>query len=276
MKKLAIIGIMLLVIGAIAAALAIPALAKGSHNDRTSHVCENCTEAAPWHDMQGFGGWLDEEGLESLDSSDLAPLRGQMQGIAQRLGNMKGRLQNAIPAMKQMGRRLAERSFPQQGALVKIYGVGDDEFKGITFNGDEVAVLVSDETEYHDPFNADAGFGDLAEDTIVRVTGARDNGTIKALNVFFKPEAMHRVGSRGTVADVSETSLTIIQPNGNEVTCVLTNETNIRFWEDGQTEIAVGDKMWGVGWKKDFSTENAIATRIIDFGPEAPGTAETQ
>lgn len=237
-KRLVVIGAILLALAAASAAIAVPAFAGGPAQDDGSPP--NRSTCAP---RQG--------GVPS-------PLR----GLRQHMGGNP----NVRCGFAWMARCFKPHHLPRKGALIKIESVGESEFQGWTFNGDPVTVNVDDETVYVNPLEDEASLSDLTEGTIVRVRGAREDGTVNARWVFIVPENMHRLPCRGVVDEVSEEALTVTCCNGRTVEYLLSPSVKVRFVCGGEGPILPGDRVWVMGWKPDFSSEPPIAVRVLDFG----------
>lgn len=268
-RKLAIAGLVVLVIGLISAGLAVPAFAKGPQNNGAQSDSEQCVSL-----QKGSGTGQQSELDES--NEECPKLRGQVKDMARQMDRMGKKMQQLGKLMERMGKQYVTGPRSDgDNSLVKVLSIGQGAFNGITLNGDEVSVQVSDETDYSDPFNPDAGFDSLVAGMVVRVNGDRDGGVVKADKIFFRPQDMHRIASRGTVVTVTETSLTIITANDKTLTYALTASTVVKFTTKGQENIQIGDRVVAQGWKKNFSAEPAVALNVLDFGQKTEITSST-
>ena len=131
--------------------------------------------------------WPGAEAMDGMpsegdDPSDGGPLKNKLRQLSQGMKHLAGNQQQMGQAVKQLLRK-GNRAKASQGMLIKISEVDDSGsgFKGYTFNGNEVKVLVSDLTKYYDPLDPDTdsdGMPDgweVANGTDPKVDDAGDN-----------------------------------------------------------------------------------------------------
>jgi len=211
-----------------------------------------------------LAGGPGQKGNGSSNKTTCAPAQDDPCGCPRQGGTCTGR-----PAKGKLGelvRGLKSHRFGVGGTLLKVTQLAEDGFEGVTLDGDPVTVKVDDDTVYHNLLNPDASFSDIKVGTIVRVRGPRDEDTMYGRVVVIVPVDKHRVVTRGTVSGVSNGVLTVERPNGRTVEYTFTPDV-VKFMDETQEAIELGDKVWAIGWKADFSSEPATATKIVDFGP---------
>jgi hypothetical protein len=144
----------------------------------------------------------------------------------------------------------------------EVTAVDEGSFALDTPHRDEVTVIITDETRFRIPGDADPGLDDIAVGDRVGVIGRKDrDGNLVARGVGKLPKEVRRQVIWGEVTDVEGTTLQVNTVDGS-VTVHTDENTRFRIPGDddpGLDDIAVGDWIGAAGrWNADGSLQARV------------------